>query len=267
MIIMVGRSRRLLLLLQTALLFGVQDFSLTVLPLLPESLPAWNYLLVPDTFHLHPYKEAVDLEFRRGEDGKGIPVQPCPEEPAAKVRSHPQDGEGLSDVAVQSGVVSFLKECHLVSFQPLLLGDILLNNFTNPTSRINKKVVMALHPYTHSSLNMAFMMPVVKNGYDIYASRSRRSSSVASSVPSSRRSTQSQPPSLSCSPGSDVEVRLAVSLGTSPQSIGPLPPPRKSSSQSSLTKFPSRVVDKLRRKLRHSKEDLGADDDLPRNIS
>ncbi|UYV71456.1 hypothetical protein LAZ67_8003305 [Cordylochernes scorpioides] len=31
--------------LQTALLLGVQDFSPTALPLLPDSLPAWNYLV------------------------------------------------------------------------------------------------------------------------------------------------------------------------------------------------------------------------------
>lgn len=105
---------------------------------------------------------------------------------------------------------------------------------------------------------MAFMMPVMKNDYNIYASRSR-TSSANSMTPSSRRHTQSEsaPVSLSCSPGSDVEERLAaISLGCSPRRgsrLCDIPSP-KSASQSSLHKFHNKVVEKLRRKLR-SKDD------------
>lgn len=102
---------------------------------------------------------------------------------------------------------------------------------------------------------MAFMMPVVKNDYNIYASRSR-CSSTSSSIQSSRRHTQSEsaPVSLSCSPMSDVEERLAaISLGCSPRRgsshMGELASP-KSASQSSLHKFHTKVVEKLRKKLR-----------------
>ncbi|KFM80565.1 hypothetical protein X975_01283, partial [Stegodyphus mimosarum] len=100
---------------------------------------------------------------------------------------------------------------------------------------------------------MAFMMPVMKNDYNIYASRSRTSSN--NSVTSGRRHTQSEsaPVSLSCSPGSDVEERLAaISLGCSPRRgsrLSDIPSP-KSASQNSLHKFHNKVVEKLRRKLR-----------------
>lgn len=105
---------------------------------------------------------------------------------------------------------------------------------------------------------MAFMMPVMKNDYNIYASRSR-TSSANSNTPSGRRHTQSEsaPVSLSCSPGSDVEERLAaISLGCSPRrgsQFCDISSP-KSASQSSLHKFHNKVVEKLRRKLR-SKDD------------
>ncbi|XP_067138270.1 uncharacterized protein [Centruroides vittatus] len=105
---------------------------------------------------------------------------------------------------------------------------------------------------------MAFMMPVVRNDYDIYANRSRRSST-SSSCPPSRRGTHSDSgnTSLSCSPGSDVEETLAaISLGSSPRGRKTsqdyqMP---KSASQNSLSKFHSKVVDKLRKKI-HSKEE------------
>lgn len=105
---------------------------------------------------------------------------------------------------------------------------------------------------------MAFMMPVMKNDYNIYASRSR-TSSANSMTPSGRRHTQSEsaPVSLSCSPGSDVEERLAaISLGCSPRRgsrLCDISSP-KSASQSSLHKFHNKLVEKLRRKLR-SKDD------------
>lgn len=109
---------------------------------------------------------------------------------------------------------------------------------------------------------MAFMLPVMKNDYNIYASRSRTSSN--NSVTSSgRRHTQSEsaPVSLSCSPGSDMEERLAaISLGCSPRRgsrLSDIPSP-KSASQSSLHKFHNKVVDKLRRKLRSKDDDESA---------
>ncbi|GIX73678.1 hypothetical protein CDAR_617911 [Caerostris darwini] len=106
---------------------------------------------------------------------------------------------------------------------------------------------------------MAFMMPVMKNDYNIYASRSRTSSN-NSVTPGSRRHTQSEsaPVSLSCSPGSDVEERLAaISLGCSPRRNSRLVdiPSPKSASQSSLHKFHNKVVEKLRRKLRPKEDD------------
>lgn len=106
------------------------------------------------------------------------------------------------------------------------------------------------------------MMPVMKNDYNIYASRSR-TSSTNSMTPSSRRHTQSEsaPVSLSCSPGSDVEERLAaISLGCSPRRgsrLCDIPSP-KSASQSSLHKFHNKVVEKLRRKLRSKDEEESA---------
>ncbi|KAG8186709.1 hypothetical protein JTE90_015646 [Oedothorax gibbosus] len=105
---------------------------------------------------------------------------------------------------------------------------------------------------------MAFMMPVMKNDYNIYSSRSRTSSN--NSVPS-RRHTQSEsaPVSLSSSPGSDVEERLAaISLGCSPRRgsrLDEVVSTSKSASSSSLHKFHSKVVEKLRRKLRSSSRD------------
>ncbi|XP_054714324.1 uncharacterized protein LOC129223966 [Uloborus diversus] len=108
---------------------------------------------------------------------------------------------------------------------------------------------------------MAFMMPVMKNDYNIYASRSRTSS--ANSTNSSRRHTQSEsaPVSLSCSPGSDVEERLAaISLGCSPRRGSRMCdiPASKSASQNSLHKFHNKVVEKLRRKLRSKDDDVSS---------
>ncbi|XP_063230623.1 uncharacterized protein LOC134535447 [Bacillus rossius redtenbacheri] len=112
---------------------------------------------------------------------------------------------------------------------------------------------------------MAFMMPVVKNDWDIYKSaRSRRSSECSN--PQTCRSrkvsecSKSECPSLSTSPGSDLAVgspaHRSVSLAVaSPQS--PCASPPKAGSQSSLNKFHSRLVDRLKRSLR-SKEEGGA---------
>ncbi|XP_075233597.1 uncharacterized protein LOC142331513 isoform X1 [Lycorma delicatula] len=121
---------------------------------------------------------------------------------------------------------------------------------------------------------MAFMMPVVKNDYDIY--KSRRSSECSN--PQSCRSrkvsecSKSEGPSLSTSPGSDFlvgspahrSVPLAMmssrnysrtssrtsqsSLQSPSKSTSSSPP--KSGSTSSLNKFHNRLVDKLKRSLK-----------------
>lgn len=115
---------------------------------------------------------------------------------------------------------------------------------------------------------MAFMLPVMKNDYNIYASRTRTSSNNSVTSSSGRRHTQSEsaPVSLSCSPGSDMEERLAaISLGCSPRRgsrLSDIPSP-KSASQSSLHKFHNKVVDKLRRKLRSKDEDESASSSKP----
>lgn len=119
-------------------------------------------------------------------------------------------------------------------------------------------------------------MPVVKNDWDIYKSnRSRRSSECSN--PQTCRSRKvseckSEGPSLSTSPGSDfivgspahrsVPVNMSsrqysrassrtsqTSLQSPCKSTSSSPP--KSGSQSSLNKFHNRLVDKLKRSLRH----------------
>ncbi|XP_069680939.1 ADP-ribosylation factor-like protein 6-interacting protein 4 [Periplaneta americana] len=134
---------------------------------------------------------------------------------------------------------------------------------------------------------MAFMMPVVKNDWDIYKSnRSRRSSECSN--PQSCRSrkvsecSKSEGPSLSTSPGSDFivgspahrSVPMAMSSSSrqysrassrasqsslqSPSKSASSSPP-KSGSQSSLNKFHNRLVDKLKRSLRGKDAAEGAD--------
>lgn len=129
------------------------------------------------------------------------------------------------------------------------------------------------------TLIMAFMMPVVKNDWDIYKSnRSRRVSECSN--PRSCRSRKvseckSEGPSLSTSPGSDFIVgspghrsvpnnmssrqysrassRTSQSSLQSPCKSASSSPP-KNGSQSSLNKFHNRLLDKLKRSLR-SKDD------------
>lgn len=104
------------------------------------------------------------------------------------------------------------------------------------------------------------MMPVVKGEYKIYPNQSRRGSSC--NQPQSRRGTQveSVPPSLSCSPESDGEERMAAifrlrresreqELHRSSNSISGSQS-LKSASNTSLNKFHCRLVDKLKKKLR-----------------
>ncbi|KAL1131296.1 hypothetical protein AAG570_010914 [Ranatra chinensis] len=111
---------------------------------------------------------------------------------------------------------------------------------------------------------MAFMMPVVKNDYDIYRSgRSRRSSECSN--PQSCRSrkvsecSKSEGPSLSTSPGSDFIVGSpahrsnAISVSrqysrSSRTSQTSLQSP--SGSANSLNKFHTRLVDRLKRSLK-----------------
>jgi len=97
---------------------------------------------------------------------------------------------------------------------------------------------------------MAFMMPVVKNDWDIYKSQRPRRSSDKECPGSS---------SLSTSPGSDVFSPTHRSSRASLQSPGrkagaasTAPPP--SGSQSSLHKFHARLVDKLKRSFRASEQ-------------
>lgn len=123
---------------------------------------------------------------------------------------------------------------------------------------------------------MAFMMPVVKNDYDIYKSNRNRRISECSN-PSNCRSrkisecSKSEGPSLSTSPGSDFlvgspahrSVPLAISsrqfsrnssrtshssLQSPSKSNSPSPP--KSNSTSSLSMFHNKLVDKLKRSLK-----------------
>ncbi|XP_073980955.1 uncharacterized protein isoform X2 [Rhodnius prolixus] len=121
---------------------------------------------------------------------------------------------------------------------------------------------------------MAFMMPVVKNDYDIYkTARSRRSSECSN--PTSCRSrkvsecSKSEGPSLSTSPGSDFIVgspahrsvpismsrqysrssRTSQSSLQSPCKSNSSSPP-KSGSANSLNKFHNRLVDRLKRSLK-----------------
>ncbi|XP_065205711.1 uncharacterized protein LOC135835402 isoform X1 [Planococcus citri] len=123
---------------------------------------------------------------------------------------------------------------------------------------------------------MAFMMPVVKNDYNIYKSnRSRRISDCSN--PQTCRSrkisecSKSEGPSLSTSPGSDFLVGSPAhrsvpsamscrqfsrnssrtshsSLQSPSKSNSPSPP--KSNSTSSLSMFHNKLVDKLKRSLK-----------------
>lgn len=140
--------------------------------------------------------------------------------------------------------------------------------------------------------NMAFMMPVMKNEFDIYKGRQRRVSECSNNNACRSRKvsegSRSDCPSLSTSPGNEFMAgspsrhrshpmymsHLAsrpqfsrnssrtsqTSLITSPSkaSAGSSPPkPASTESQSSLNKFHTRLVDKLRKSLRKSKSTEG----------
>lgn len=139
---------------------------------------------------------------------------------------------------------------------------------------------------------MAFMMPVMKNEFDIYKGRQRRVSECSNNSACRSRKvsegSRSDCPSLSTSPGNEFMAgspsrhrshpmymsHLAsrpqfsrnssrtsqTSLITSPSkaSAGSSPPkPASTESQSSLNKFHTRLVDKLRKSLRKSKSSEG----------
>ncbi|XP_039294173.1 uncharacterized protein LOC111058689 isoform X1 [Nilaparvata lugens] len=125
---------------------------------------------------------------------------------------------------------------------------------------------------------MAFMVPVVKNDYDIYKQRRISECSNSQTCRSRKVSecSKSEGPSLSTSPGSDFLVgspahRLGMLSGSrqysrnsSRTSQSSLQSPSKSSSSSppksgstnSLNKFHNRLVDKLKRSLK-SKDSSG----------
>lgn len=118
---------------------------------------------------------------------------------------------------------------------------------------------------------MAFMMPVVKNDYNIYRQdRSRRSSECSNPCRSRKVSecSKSDGPSLSTSPGSDflgspahrsapISVSRQYSRSSrnsqtslqSPCKSNSSSPP-KTGSTSSLNKFHNRLVDRLKRSLK-----------------
>ncbi|CAH2006341.1 unnamed protein product [Acanthoscelides obtectus] len=127
---------------------------------------------------------------------------------------------------------------------------------------------------------MAFMMPVVKNDWDIYKSnRSRRVSECSN--PSTCRSRKvsecrSEGPSLSTSPGSDFITspthrsvpanmpsrqysragsRTSDSSLQSPVKSVASSPPKSDDSSSSLNKFHSRLLDKLKKSLKTKDSD------------
>ncbi|XP_011874180.1 PREDICTED: uncharacterized protein LOC105565523 isoform X3 [Vollenhovia emeryi] len=133
---------------------------------------------------------------------------------------------------------------------------------------------------------MAFMMPVVKNEWDIYKTNRNRRSSECSNPQTCRsrkvsECSKSEGPSLSTSPGSDFLTSPAhrsvpltsrhfsrtssrasqSSLQSPSKSTGTSPP--KTGSSNSLNKFHNRLVDKLKRSLK--KADDCAEDQ--RNLS
>lgn len=115
---------------------------------------------------------------------------------------------------------------------------------------------------------MAFMMPVMKNEFDIYKGGRTRNGSECSNNSSACRSrkvseTRSECPSLSTSPSttdyhrynnrnssrafSRTSSRTSQCSLTSPTKNGCSPPKPSTGSQGSLNKFHVRLVDKLRK--------------------
>lgn len=137
---------------------------------------------------------------------------------------------------------------------------------------------------------MAFMMPVMKNEFDIYKTSRTRHASECSNTSNCRSrkvsETRSECPSFSTSPGtidysspahranmnrtnsrpfSRTSSRTSQSSLTSPTKTGCSPPKPTGGSQNSLNKFHIRLVDKLRKSLRKGRSEdrswVGPDDD------
>lgn len=157
----------------------------------------------------------------------------------------------------------------------------------------NRSIILRLYRVRKiNNENMAFMMPVMKNEFDIYKGRQRRVSECSNNSNCRSRKvsegSRSDCPSLSTSPGNEFMAgspsrhrshpmymsHLASrpqfsrnssrtsqsSLITSPSkaSASSSPPkPASTESQSSLNKFHTRLVDKLRKSLRKSKSTEG----------
>lgn len=126
---------------------------------------------------------------------------------------------------------------------------------------------------------MAFMMPVMKNEFDIYkSSRSRKESECSNNSTACRSrkvsETRSECPSLSTSPSnmdhrnymnrnhsrgfSRTSSRTSQSSLTSPTKTNNCSPPKPanpSGSQGSLNKFHIRLVDKLRKSFRKERSE------------
>lgn len=135
---------------------------------------------------------------------------------------------------------------------------------------------------------MAFMMPVMKNEFDIYKTSRTRHASECSNTSNCRSrkvsETRSECPSFSTSPGtydyaspshrgatgngvgahinrtnsrpfSRTSSRTSQSSLTSPTKTGCSPPKPTAGSQNSLNKFHIRLVDKLRKSLRKGRSE------------
>lgn len=120
---------------------------------------------------------------------------------------------------------------------------------------------------------MAFMMPVMKNEFDIYKSRSRKVSECSNASSRKVSECRSECPSFSndyvaspvhrnqsmpnnrvtSRPFSRTSSRTSESSLTSPTKASP--PKPTSGSHSSLNKFHSRLVDKLRKSLRKGRSE------------
>lgn len=121
---------------------------------------------------------------------------------------------------------------------------------------------------------MAFMMPVMKNEFDIYKSRSRKVSECSNTSSRKVSECRSECPSLSndyvaspvhrnqsmpinrtsnSRPFSRASSRTSESSLTSPTKASP--PKPTSGSHSSLNKFHTRLVDKLRKSLRKGRSE------------
>lgn len=169
------------------------------------------------------------------------------------------------------------------------------NGFTSPFRNVHQQL-------SHNkTATMAFMMPVMKNEFDIYKGRQRRISECSNQSNCRSRkvseSSRSDCPSLSTSPGNEGFMSSSpahrshpmymshlasrsqfsrnssrtsqssliasspskASSGSSPPkgATGPSVPAAAAGSQSSLNKFHTRLVDKLRKSLRKSKSTDG----------